>query len=313
MPITAHSRPPRLAPGAVVALVAPAGAVSRSAVADVARWLRSRGFRVDDRVPDRRSGRFSAPDAPRAKLFWNALLDPDVDWVFCVRGGYGCIRLLDHLPPRLFKQLRRKTPKLVTGFSDVTLLHALLGHYAGWTTFHAPMAGMFNVKNLDQMVSVLSGGRLLCDRRWARGFRVFRRGTIEGVSWGGNMSLLQTLMGTPPGCPDFSRKRIIFLEDVDEPLYRIERMLLHLRTAGCFRNVAGVVFGRCERCPRAGLSMEAVLERVFGDLRIPVIYHYPFGHGRDNITIPLGRRVRLDGRTGELELCEAAVHAHPRS
>jgi muramoyltetrapeptide carboxypeptidase len=241
----------------------------------------------------------------------------DVDAVWCIRGGYGALRLLDRVD---YDAIARR-PKALVGFSDITALLNAVTRITGVVTYHgpvarAPMSG-FSRKHFERVLaSAEIPGRLdrlppPPDVLVPQEHRIVALvgGKAEGPLAGGNLSLLHCLIGTPY-FPDLDGS-ILFLEDVGEDLYNVDRMLAHLRLVGAFRNLAGVAIGRFTELDRASrdgaFGFDEVLATYFAPLRIPVAYGFPIGHIDSQWTLPIGIRARLNADAGELELLEAAV------
>ncbi len=312
-------RPPRLAPGARIALVAPAGPLLEADDLTRAQAL----CRALDYQPvlapgaARRHGYLAGPDEGRLEDLNAALRDPSIDAVWCLRGGYGSTRILDRVD---FDALARR-PKPIIGFSDITALLNGAVARAGVVAFHGPvarasMAG-FSREHFERVLATAQpAGRLARlpgppDVLLPRRDRIvtLAGGIAEGPLLGGNLTLLQCLIGTP-FFPDLDGA-ILFLEDVNEDLYRVDRTLAHLRMTGALHRLAGVAVGRFTELRRhtndGALGFDEVLETYFRPLGIPVAYGFPIGHIDDQWTLPLGVRARLDADAGEVELLEAAV------
>jgi muramoyltetrapeptide carboxypeptidase len=264
-----------------------------------------------------RYGYFAGTDEQRLADLNGALRDPDVDAIWCIRGGYGTTRILDQVD---FDALASR-PRPLIGYSDITaVLNAAL-HHAGVVTFHAPMARAamppFSRWHFERVLtSAEPAGRLgrlpaPPDVLLPKENRIstLRGGVAEGPLLGGNLSLIQCLVGTPH-LPDLDGA-MLFLEDVGEDLYRVDRMLAHLRMVGALGRLAGVAVGRFTELKRdisdGALGFDEVLASYFLPLGIPVACGFPVGHIDDQWTLPLGVRARLDADAGELELLEAAV------
>jgi muramoyltetrapeptide carboxypeptidase len=312
-------RPPKLGRGSRVALVAPAGPLlERDDLTRAQELCRALDYEpVLGKNAYARHGYLAGTDDERLSDFNSALRDPSVDAIWCIRGGYGSIRLLD----RIDYQALVARPKVVIGFSDITAVLNSITQLTGIITFHGPVArasmSAFTRQHFERILSHPRGaGRL--DRIPAEpGVLVPREnrivtltgGVAEGTLVGGNLTLLQCLVGTPY-CPDLTGV-ILFLEDVGEDLYRIDRMLAHLQLSGALRHVAGVVIGRFTDLERSSgdgaLGLDEVLAHYLDPLRIPVAYGFPVGHIDDQWTLPLGVRARLDADAGELDVLESAV------
>ncbi len=312
-------RPPRLARGSRVALVAPAGPLlERDDLARAEALCRALGYEpVLGRNTAQHHGYFAGTDEQRLADFNAALGDSEVAAVWCIRGGYGTTRILDQLD---FDALARR-PKPVMGYSDITAVLNAVTRRTGLVTFHAPMARVsmppFSRWHFERVLgSAEPAGRLgrlpdPPDVLLPRDNRIatLHGGVAEGPLAGGNLTLLQCLIGTPH-FPDLDGA-ILFLEDVGEDLYRVDRMLAHLRMTGALERLAGIAVGRFTELKRemsdGALGFDEVLANYFLPLGIPVAYGFPIGHIDDQWTLPLGVRARLDAGSGELELLEAAV------
>ena len=264
-----------------------------------------------------RQGYLAGSDGDRLADLNAALRDPAIDAIWCIRGGYGMTRILDEVD---FEALRLH-PKAIIGYSDITALLQGALEQSGVVTFHGPTARHpmpeFSLRHFDQVLRIAEpAGRLErlpqpAGVHAARDNRIvtLREGVAEGPLLGGNLSLLQCLAGTR-FFPDLDGA-ILFLEDVGEALYRIDRMLAHLRALGAFSKLAGVLVGRFTEMRRdtgdGAFGFDEVLQHYFGDLGIPVAYGFPVGHIDDQWTLPLGVRARLDATSGEVDLLEPAV------
>jgi muramoyltetrapeptide carboxypeptidase len=320
MPSKNGTLPPVLKPGQRVALVAPAGPLhDHDDLTRGQELCRALGFEpVLGANAGRRYGYLAGTDEERLADLNAALADPSVDAVWCLRGGYGLTRILDRVD---FGALERR-PKAVIGFSDVTALLLALYRVTGVTTFHGPMAraplAAFSRDHFDRVLTAVKpAGRLgrvapPADVLIPQQGRIVGLvpGAAEGRLIGGNLTLLQCLIGTPY-FPDLDGA-ILFLEDVHEDLYAIDRMLAHLRMTGALVKVAGVMIGQFTEMKRStedgALGFDEVLATYLAPLRIPVAYGFPIGHVDDQWTLPIGVRARLDAGTGEVELLEASVH-----
>jgi muramoyltetrapeptide carboxypeptidase len=312
-------RPPRLARGSRIALVAPAGPLLDRDDLQRADAL----CRALDYVPVMgahaagRHGYLAGPDDDRLEDLNGAIADPAIDAIWCIRGGYGVTRILDRVE---FGPLRDR-PKVLLGYSDITALLLAAVRHAGLVTFHGPTARApmpaFSRWHFERVLATAEpAGRLgrLPDPAGVlvpRENRILtiRPGLAEGPLLGGNLSLLQCLVGTAH-LPELDGA-ILFLEDVGEDLYRVDRMLAHLRGAGMLARLAGVAVGRFTQLQRhmsdGALGFDEVLATYFEPLGVPVAFGFPVGHIDDQWTLPLGVRARLDAGAGELELLEPAV------
>jgi len=233
-------------------------------------------------------------DERRAEQLNGALRDPEVEAIFCARGGYGAMRILPLLDG---EALVRRRPPLV-GFSDVTVLHAWAARL-GVPTVHGPVVTQLPRLPEDEVRSLcalLEGTALpRLDR-----LRCVSPGQARGPLWGGNLTLLSHLCGTPH-LPDLAG-HVLLLEEIGEAPYRLDRMLTQLRLAGVLTHVAGIVVGELLDCDAPGISAERVVCDRLSDLGVPVVCGAPIGHGAHNIALPLGEDVCLDATRGVLTI-----------
>jgi muramoyltetrapeptide carboxypeptidase len=301
------SKPPALRPGDTIGVVAPAAAVDREFLERGVGVLTAMGFRVKvSRHALDRDRILAGTDHDRAGELAAFFRDPEVKAIFGARGGYGCGRLL----PLLDFAAIARTPKIFLGFSDATfLLNALVDH-AAMASFHGPMVAMDFARGLSNR-SLTHLTRLLSPQ--SAGFdleasEVVRPGMAEGQLIGGCLSVVVAALGTPWE-PNFAG-RILFLEDIGEKAYRIDRMLVQLSQAGAFKKAAGIVFGAIR--PVDGSEQErALLAHFIADqtagLECPVLFGIEAGHGTENLTMPFGVRARLESSSRRLIILEPAV------
>ena len=311
-------RPPRLQAGDAVALVAPATvAYDRLKVQLAAETLQAMGLqvRVGRHVLDR-FGYLAGADADRAADLNRAFADADVKAVFPLTGGWGASRLL----PLLDYDGIARQPKILLGYSDITSLLNGIHARTGLVTFHGPNAwSEWNEFSYRSMRAVLfeaqpatfrnpkdKAGELVAKRNR---IQTINGGSASGRLVGGNLTLLTALLGTP-FLPSFDG-RILFLEDVGEAIYRIDRMLTQLSLAGRLQQLAGIVFGQFAKVePNPGLgnfSLMDILRQHCEPLGIPAYYGAMFGHIPQNSTVPIGIRATMNADEGTLALLEPAV------
>jgi muramoyltetrapeptide carboxypeptidase len=294
-----------------VGVCAPSGPVDEQRLRRGIAELESLGFRVRTSAGLLSRSLFTAGSALQRAAELAALFeDEEVAGIFCARGGAGSGQLLPALEAG--RPLRR--PKVFVGYSDVTFLHLLLGH-EGLVTFHGPLVarelagGDYDRDSLLAAVSAAGGP---FTTRPEDELQSLRAGDAEGVLRGGCLSILAAAAGTPWALRPEAGGTILFLEDVDEPPYRIDRMLWQLRRSGALDGVRGVVFGDMRGCSpplREEWTLEDVLLEALAGLEIPVALGLSSGHAAGpNITLPLGVRARLAcGDTARFEVLEAAV------
>jgi muramoyltetrapeptide carboxypeptidase len=245
--------------------------------------------------------------------------DPEVKGVVCIRGGYGSGQLLAGIDYDLI----RRNPKVFLGYSDITAMHLAIQRKTGLVTFHGPvpLSGFtdYTIEHFrkalfeKQPLGTLTNPPETNELRPKHTLRTIRGGKARGRLTGGTLSLILATMGTPFEIE--TRGRILFLEDVDEQPYSIDRMLTNLRLAGKLQAAAGIVFGECSDCaPRdykpsfnSTLLLGEVLDEILGGLKAPVLSGLTFGHTPDQLTLPEGVMATLDADRGELIIEETAV------
>ena len=285
--------PPALGPGARVALVAPAGPLrGPDELAAAVEHARSLGW---EPVPGlhalRRDGYLAGTDAERLLDLNAAIQDDRIDGIWCVRGGYGAIRLLADVD---YDAIRRR-PKALIGYSDITALHAAIAVRSGVATFHGPTARADLTEfSRDSLVRAVTTQGDPCGS--AAEARTLRGGRAEGRLVGGNLALLAALAGTP-FAPSY-HGAILVVEDVGEATYRIDRMLRQLALSGALAKLAGIAFGQFTEGSDPGdassRELDAVLREAADFAGVPAVAGVPVGHVADQWTIPLGARAELD-------------------
>lgn len=304
-------RPPALRPGARIALVAPAGPLAEGAVDRAADRVREMGWEPRiGRHARGRHGYLAGTDDQRAGDFNEALHAGDTDAIWILRGGYGTMRILDRID---WAALSRR-PRALIGFSDNTAIH-LAAQRLGLISFHGPHPAApdlppFALDGLRRLLtSAEPAGRLPFPDGVEPRAQTLVPGQAEGPLVGGNLALVAATVGTPYALR--ADGAILFLEEVGEAGYRIDRLLSQLLLADALRGVRGVVIGAFTECPDEGSpGLPSVLDVIhdrLGGLGVPIAHGFPFGHVADNWTLPLGVRARLDATAGSLDLLEPAV------
>jgi muramoyltetrapeptide carboxypeptidase len=304
-----------LKPGDVIGVVSPAGIVNKAGLRRGIKILAGMGFRVKVGAHVFEKDSFFAGTHRSRKTDLNAMIrDPEVKAVLCARGGYGSVYLLEDLD---FKTLCRQA-KIVMGASDITVLLNAIQARTGLVTFHGPMVatnfskGEAGVDLYSFRHAVMSEGANGPEVPWSLPLRrdqVIRSGRASGRLAGGCLSLLVSTLGTPYEFE--SGDSILFIEDVNEPPYRLDRMLKQLGDAGKFRRVRGVLLGdmlncRDEKHPR--WTARKVLETYFRSFKGPVVMGLSSGHTRNPfVTLPIGARVTLDSRSHPKLIVEEAT------
>ncbi|MEO8102106.1 MAG: LD-carboxypeptidase [Betaproteobacteria bacterium] len=321
-------KPRVLGEGAVVGLIAPGGIVDDAIIDTCVRNLSSMGFKVRlGRNIRAAHGGYAGTVAQRLEDLHHMFLDREVKAIWAARGGSGCAALLPHIQYSLI----RAHPKILIGYSDVTALLLALYRKAGLVTFHGPVAwSRFSDYSVSQMRAVLmvpraeteihmsveNSRRAVTKSEYA--LRTLRAGVAEGRLVGGSLSVLNALIGTPYAADLWGS--LVFLEDVGEVPYRLDRMLTQLQQSiggkgqsDGLRHAAGVMLGVFSdarpRDAEPSLTLEEVVNEQLGGLPVPAVYGYSFGHIREQFTLPIGVRARLDTDKQTLTLLEPAVTA----
>ena len=314
-------KPKRLKAGDTVGLVAPATAIFTDVEADIAREsLEALGLKVvlGQHMRDRH-GNLAGDDKMRADDINRFFGDKNISAVIPVRGGWGSARLLPYLD---FETIKRN-PKVLMGFSDITALHNSIQAKTGLSTFHGPNGGgRWDAWSLDFVKRILFGGeavtlanpKTMSDRnaltQVENRTRTITHGKARGRIMGGNLTVLAAILGSPY-VPDYTGA-ILFVEDVQEDLYRIDRMLTSLKLAGILDKAKGVIFGTCSQCgPGNGnygqLTMEEILTDHIKPLGVPAWQGAMIGHDQPQWTLPFGQEVEIDATAATVTLLDSAV------
>jgi muramoyltetrapeptide carboxypeptidase len=317
LPLPSKSKPRKplaLVPGSTIAVVAPASSAKEDRIVRGCETLERLDYRVKRyAAKGKADGYFSAPLAERRKNLQDALSRPEIRAVLCPRGGYGSTEVVDGLKPERLKQA-----KIFCAFSDLTSVHIFLWQKLHWVTFYGPLvAGGFDAGPnatggfdpdtfMWAMTATNSGWTVPLEGE------TFTRGKAEGTLLGGCITLIETSIGTPWELD--TRGSILLLEDRGVKPYQLDRMLLHLKQAGKFEGVRGIVLGDFpESDPPEGSSVTIadVCRRVLGPLRVPIVFGAPVGHTtRPMLTMPLGVRAKLHASgEGRIDILEPAVRA----
>jgi len=298
----------RLNPGDSVAIAAPGACLTeegRSHLGRAVSTLEGLGFRVKATAdPYRRHHYFAGEDRERAEELMALFTDPEVRAIFCARGGYGSQRII----PLLDHQTIRSNPKVFVGSSDITALLVYLLEQCHMVPFHGPnvATSQFLDGEAKRTQESLKETLVLGLPGMIPPCRPLKPGIGKGKLKGGCLSLLVTTIGTAYEID--LRGAILFVEDSNEPPYRIDRMLTHMRHAGKLDQIRGLVFGEMVGCQaRERIDLESVILDLFRDYDIPIIFGFPSGHGQTNLTIPLGVEVSLDGTYGRLIFDESGL------
>ncbi len=302
--------PRSLKKGDSIGVCAPAGGIKSNAeIADFKKVLNDLGYStVFSQNIDKNIGYFSGTDQQRADDFMELIRNKSVKAIFFIRGGWGCARMLEFLDFEII----RDNPKVIMGFSDPTALLNAITVKTGLITFHGPGGNStWNEYSVKYINELLVNGKTLnyTNQHGDLPIVTYSKGTAQGELYGGNLSVLSTLVGSNY-LPNWKGK-ILFLEDVAEEPYRIDRMLTQLKLAGVFDQISGLILGTFRKClaedPGHSFTLEEVFEHHFKGANFPVFYGAQIGHTLNKFTVPIGAKVEMNSVEGSFRLMEAAV------
>jgi len=306
-----RNQPAYLIPGDTVLLIAPSRSVSESDVAAFSRWVSAQGWRLEY-APNlfEVEHQFAGSDQHRAEgVIW-AITHPTAKAIFTARGGYGCVRTVSKAEElcdtigeisSLFELLKQSPAKWLVGFSDITWLHLLFAK-ANFQSIHGPVATQWNLthghidQNISHLAKTLMGDIVSLDLSSSD---VVRSKPFAGELVGGNLSLLYASLGTSVQ-PNTAGK-VLFIEDLDEYYYHIDRMLFSLKLAGLFDGIQGLLVGSMidmnDNTVPFGRSVKTMITELLADCDFPIVFDVPVGHDEENISIKLGADCNFENST----------------
>ncbi|MBW4426372.1 MAG: LD-carboxypeptidase [Nostoc desertorum CM1-VF14] len=313
-PLTAESantirKPPRLQVGDTVGLIAPAGIVDAKDIEAAQQSILQLGLKVKlgKHILDR-YGYLAGRDSDRAQDVNLMFSDRSIKAIIPMRGGWGCNRIL----PLLNYSLIRSHPKIIIGYSDITTLLLAINARSQMITFHGPVAtSTWNQFTVDYFKRILFNAEAVTMQNLNPSqvrVEIIAPGKARGKLVGGNLSVLSAMVGSPY-LPSWN-KSILFVEEVGEDVYRIDRMLTQLKTAGILNQIAGFIFGQCSKCSlgdEPSFTLMQVLQQHILPLGIPAWYGSMIGHIKDKFTLPIGVEVEIDAELGTIQMLETAV------
>lgn len=292
--------------GDTVGLIAPSGCVPSDKLLPSISVLERFGLKVIVGESCTSSyGYLAGGDSVRAYDINNMFANPHIKGIFAIRGGYGASRIIDLLDYEMIKQ----NPKVFVGYSDITMLHCVFNQKCQFITYHAPMPSTELYKGWDgytldyyyrSLFRIDPLGKL--SNPETQKFNVLQRGEGSGELIGGNLTVLLSTLGTKNEID--TAGKILFLEDIDEAPYRIDRMLVQLKQAGKLEVATGIILGGFTNCDaeniEKSLTLQQVFDEIFSTLSVPVITNVACGHVLPTMTLPLGARIRIN--TSEQEI-----------
>lgn len=292
--------PSPLTQGDTVAIVSTARKISESEIQFAVNWLKGLGYKVWlGKTLELEHYQFAGTDKQRAADFQLALDNPEIKAIWCARGGYGTVRMVDLIDFSAFK----KQPKWVIGYSDVTVLHSHI-HTMGISTIHAPMPIDIESTSAEAKETLKNAFRGNFTSVEVKADQNNKQGDAYGEAIGGNLSILYSLCGSDSAIN--TDGKILFLEDLDEYYYHVDRMLQNLDRNGMFKNLSGLVIGGMnsmhDNAIPFGYSIEAMILELTEKYNYPIVFNAPFGHIKDNRAVIFGKKVNLKSDTNKISL-----------
>jgi len=292
-------KPNQLSPGGTIGIIAPAGNVSLADLNRGVATLQQSGFKVVLGNHIKKNHRyFAGSDRERADDFLEMMQNESVDAVFCARGGSGSARIIPYI-----EEIKLLSPKIFVGCSDITTLLVYLSQKHGFVTFHGPMVATpsFQISaSLEYLLKVLSGDMVTMH---APSLSALKQGCAKGILTGGCLTLLCTTIGTEYEMD--TKDKLLFVEDIAEAPYRIDRMLNYLKTLKKFDHIRGLIVGQMPDC-QPELLPEIILETL-SDFDFPILFSFPSGHGESLFTLPFGTLIQMNANDPSIALLSPAV------
>jgi len=300
--------------GSTIGLITPAGIINEERLTKTKANLEQLGlkfFHTENVLL--KHGYMAGSDTIRLKELHDMYADNSIDGIWCIRGGYGATRILDYLDFDLIK----KNKKPLIGYSDITALLNTIHQQTASPCFHGPVASstmteytsghlapIFGLQD-EHRINLSTNNKIRGEEEAVYRFKTITPGKAKGKLVGGNLSLLASLMGTKHEVK--TKNKIVFIEDVGEAPYRVDRMLTQLISAGFFSKVKGIilgVFAGCERKDEETQTLHEVVQERIKRLQIPAVYGFSFGHIDNQCTFPIGAKAEFDASTGTVTLLE---------
>lgn len=302
-------KPPRLKLGDTIGLIAPAGIVETQDIENAKQTFQNLGLQIKTgaHILDK-NGYLAGTDINRAQDIHTMFLDDSVKAIIAMRGGWGCNRIL----PLLNYPLIRSHPKIILGYSDITSLLLAINARSRLITFHGAVAtSTWNQFTIDYFQRILFNGELVTmgnNSNPEGKIEIITPGQAQGKLIGGNLSVITAMVGSAY-LPSWYNN-ILFVEDIGEDIYRIDRMLTQLKIAGILNQISGFIFGQCTNCqPSAqqSFTLMQILQQHIQPLNIPAWYGSMIGHIKDKFSIPVGLKVEIDANNGTIKMLESSV------
>lgn len=308
-------KPKKLQKGDLIGLISPASSVDDPLkIEKGVNYLESQGYKVIlGKNVGKYNGYLAGHDEERLHDLHSMFENKNVRAIFCLRGGYGASRLLDKIDYKIIKN----HPKIFVGYSDISALHLSIFYKTGLITFAGPMAGVDFYEDVSSFTAEMFWKLLTSSKKFGKienpgdeNILTLNNGSASGKLVGGNLSVITGLIGTIY-FPDLKDK-ILFIEEIGELPYKIDRMFNHFRLSNMFKGLKGVIIGSFQDCQepdpeKRTLTLGEVISDYFSKMKLPVVYNFRHGHLKDNITVPVGANVKLNASRGYVEITEAVV------
>lgn len=301
----------RLKKGDTIGIIAPASCTSYEKVLEAKKNIENMGYRIILGECTKKAWySYAGTDEERAKEINDFFKNKEIDAIICMRGGYGCNRLVELVDFQIIKE----NPKIFIGYSDITTLHMSINEKTGLITFHGPMAvsnflNGYNEETYRHFIEVLSVPQEKRElKNFSKNLEVINGGKCQGKVVGGNLATLIATLGTEYDL-DYNGK-ILFLEEIGEKTYKIDRFLNQLKKHGVLEKIEGVILGDFRNCPpdsEKDMSLLEVFYDYFRDLRKPVVFNFESGHSEPMLTLPLGALCEIDGDNRKITILENVV------
>ena len=301
----------KLKKGDTIGIIAPASCTTYEKVLEAKKNIEDMGYKVIlGECTKKQWYSYAGTDEERAEEINSFFADKSIDAIICMRGGYGSNRLIELLDFEVIK----RNPKIFVGYSDITTLHIALNEKANLITFHGPMAvsnftGNYNRDTYENFIEMLSNSKYEQSiKNITKELKVLNEGRAKGKLVGGNLATLIATLGTEYDL-DYNGK-ILFLEEIGEKTYKIDRFLNQLKKHGVFEKIEGLVLGDFKNCiqdSEKDMTLLEVFQNYFKELKKPVIYNFESGHSEPMLTLPLGAICEIDTYNKELKVLERVV------
>lgn len=301
----------KLKKGDTIGIIAPASCTTYEKVLEAKKNIEDMGYQVIlGECTKKQWYSYAGTDEERAEEINSFFADKNIDAIICMRGGYGSNRLIELLDFEIIK----RNSKIFVGYSDITTLHIALNEKANLITFHGPMAvsnftGNYNRDTYENFIEILSNSKYEQSiKNITKELKVLNEGRAKGKLVGGNLATLIATLGTEYDL-DYNGK-ILFLEEIGEKTYKIDRFLNQLKKHGVFEKIEGLVLGDFKNCiqdSEKDMTLLEVFQNYFKELKKPVIYNFESGHSEPMLTLPLGAICEIDTYNKEIKVLERVV------